>query len=1090
MNRDRWVQVEELFHDTLQRGDDQRSSFLHDVAGDDSELIREVQSLLEAHERSSRMLDAPAHGGVSKLLDLSPDLDINDPVGTRLGAYRITATLDAGGMGVVYKAVRDDDAYQKEVAIKLVRRSLIGSSASKREELTRRFQIERQVLASLDHPYIARLIDGGTTNDNRPYFVMDLVDGMPIDAFCDQNSLSIRRRLELFLKVCDAVQHAHQNLVIHRDLKPGNILITDTGDPKLLDFGLAKLLVPRGSGFESAVTVSHEFMGTFAFAAPEQVADTIGATDTRSDVYALGMILYLLLTGAHAYDLKGTMTETVRRILEEQPAPPSKLNRAIDDELDTIVLKVLAKEQARRYRSAGDLRDDLQRYLDGDAILAKADSGWYVLRKNVHRYRKPLAAALIIVLLVAAFAVIATVQAMHLADQRSALADALRASNIDRGRMNARAGTLTLAEQFIWPQHLERNDRLSHWALWEAYAQQPCIRTVAHDQLDMRRPLVSRDGRLATYDDFNGPAVPILNMDTGATQRTLEQAHGMFATLAFSYDSRFLFSATVSGTLERWNLYTDEPPIVVYDYGPDTALQFCVSHDDSQIACAGEFGLEIRRVDDGALVQQLSRDPMNVRTMMFSPDAAHLVCADASEVFTVWDVSARQVRKRIAASTRAKKTIAMSADNRYCAIDIGATTVGVYDLETLRQVTVVDEPKGWITSIDFHPTLSEPWLLSVTSMDKLALLVDVPSGHVRSRYAGHTSAMNPAWFTDDGTRLVTAGRDGAIRFWECAPWMCESTWPQREGNVFNLKLSPDGTTLAACYGGSSHVVRLLDPNDGTVRDVFHGHNDIVSSVAYDPTGQYLASSSYDGTVRIWPLNEPDGTTTTSIDISETRANAVTVSPDGQSLAVVDDTVRISIVDVNSGAITRQFPFEGRRIPSVSWNPQSSTIAVALMVDPGVVLIDAARGSQRPLEESIGACRIVRFSPDGSLLAAGAEDGAVHVWQMSSDATIDSHSVFSGHQQDVFALSFSPDGSLLATSGRSGAIRLWDIETGSEFVRLPGHPDMVFTLEFNRDGTKLFSAGRDTMIRVWDLKYYDSHIQGNASFQRARNSEAR
>jgi len=164
------------------------------------------------------------------------------------------------------------------------------------------------------------------------------------------------------------------------------------------------------------------------------------------------------------------------------------------------------------------------------------------------------------------------------------------------------------------------------------------------------------------------------------------------------------------------------------------------------------------------------------------------------------------------------------------------------------------------------------------------------------------------------------------------------------------------------------------------------------------------------------------------------------------------------------------------------------IAVALMTVPGVVLIDVDTDAQQPVDQNLGRCRIVRYSPDGSLLAAGAEDGSVHLWPMTDDAPLDTYTVLSGHQQDVFALSVSPDGELLATSGRSGGIRMWNLESGSELLRFPGHPDMVFTLTFNGDGTKLVSAGRDTMIRLWDLAYYDAHIAGNEAFQRARGAD--
>src|SRR5262245_58707602 len=259
MDEHRWQRIDELFQKALDREARERSAFIRSIAGDDHDLIREVRSLLVAHELPKPFLDEPAHGGASRLLRLDTQSDLDDPVGSRIGPWRITRALAAGGMGAVYHAVRDDDAFHKQVAIKLVRRGLLGSSAARGEELIRRFHIERQALANLDHPSIARLIDGGTSADGRPYLVMEYVEGVTIDAFCEKHNLSIRQRLELFGAVCEAVQHAHQNLVIHRDLKPGNILVTADGVPKLLDFGLAKLLDPHRNALAGHVTATGEF---------------------------------------------------------------------------------------------------------------------------------------------------------------------------------------------------------------------------------------------------------------------------------------------------------------------------------------------------------------------------------------------------------------------------------------------------------------------------------------------------------------------------------------------------------------------------------------------------------------------------------------------------------------------------------------------------------------------------------------------------------------------------------------------------------------------------------------------------------------
>ncbi|MGE3887800.1 MAG: protein kinase [Vicinamibacterales bacterium] len=345
----------------------------------------------------------------------------------RVGVYRIVRELGQGGMGAVYLAVRDDDAFHKRVALKILKRGMDT------EAIVRRFRTERQILAGLDHPNIARLFDGGTTDDGRPYLVMEYVEGAPLLEYADGRHLDVPSRLGLFLQVCAAVQHAHQNLVIHRDLKPGNVLVSPEGAPKLLDFGIAKLLNPELAGHTLAPTMPGLQFMTPEYASPEQVrGDTV---TTASDVYSLGVILYELLTGRRPYELEGrNLSEIVRVVCETEPPRPSvavtrpvdprapaetratgstpaggsprstwvpdpqKLRRRLEGDLDNIVLKALSKEPARRYASVDHLADDVRRHLAGHPVLARQDTLGYRAAKFVRRHRGAVIAAAAVVL--------------------------------------------------------------------------------------------------------------------------------------------------------------------------------------------------------------------------------------------------------------------------------------------------------------------------------------------------------------------------------------------------------------------------------------------------------------------------------------------------------------------------------------------------------------------------------------------------------------------------------------------------------------------------------------------------------------------
>jgi non-specific serine/threonine protein kinase/serine/threonine-protein kinase len=390
-----WQRPKEVFLAALARPPELRSAFLDEACGGDDELRREVDSLLAAHDAAGSFLSNPIGLDTDGAEEAGPPEESGPE---RIGPYRILDTIAHGGMGTVYRAVRDDDAFHKTVALKLVR----GGRHSEYSE--RRFRQERQILARLEHPNIATVLDGGTAEDGQPYLVMEYVEGQPITRFCAAQGLGIRERLALFRTVCGAVQYAHQNLVIHRDIKPANVLVDGHGVPKLLDFGIAKLLA-SGVDPDLAPTDTVLPMMTLEYASPEQVKGQ--PVTTASDVYSLGVLLYELLAGRRPYEVKTDSLEAiVRTICETEPRAPSAAvtgptlppaSQLLGD-LDTIVLKALRKEPERRYRTAHDLSEDLRRHLDGLPVTARADTIGYRAGKFVLRHRIPVAAGVLLIL--------------------------------------------------------------------------------------------------------------------------------------------------------------------------------------------------------------------------------------------------------------------------------------------------------------------------------------------------------------------------------------------------------------------------------------------------------------------------------------------------------------------------------------------------------------------------------------------------------------------------------------------------------------------------------------------------------------------
>ncbi|HYC33427.1 MAG TPA: serine/threonine-protein kinase, partial [Gemmatimonadales bacterium] len=387
MNGSRFERLEALFHEALPRSPAERAILLERVCRDDPALGVEVERLLEAHDRAGAFIQVPAA--------TIPGLG-NEPIaGRRIGPYRVVRELGRGGMGAVYLAERADGAFAQRVAIKLIKRGMDT------DHVLARFRAERQILASLDHPNIARLLDGGSTEQGVPFFAMEFIEGEPIDAYADRLSLSVEDRLRLFLQVCGAVTYAHQHLVIHRDIKPLNILVTSDGTPKLLDFGIAKVLHAEGEDATSTVTGLR--LLTPEYASPEQV-DGRHAT-TVSDVYSLGVVLYELLTGRSPYRPRSrTPLDVVEAVRTTDPDRPSaaggteKLRKRLRGDLDTILLTALRKEAARRYQSVEQLAADLRRHLDGLPVRARPDTFRYRAGKFVRRNRVAVAAGALVVL--------------------------------------------------------------------------------------------------------------------------------------------------------------------------------------------------------------------------------------------------------------------------------------------------------------------------------------------------------------------------------------------------------------------------------------------------------------------------------------------------------------------------------------------------------------------------------------------------------------------------------------------------------------------------------------------------------------------
>ncbi|HYT74912.1 MAG TPA: serine/threonine-protein kinase [Vicinamibacterales bacterium] len=503
---DLWRRIKAVASAALDLDLPSRTAYVDRACAGDVRLRAEVESLLASTVAATPYFETPGGGGTATLFSS----------GSRIGPYRLVRELATGGMGSVYLAEREDGDFRQRVAIKIVRGGFANSF------LLERFREERRILASLEHPNIARLLDGGATDTGLPYVVMEFVEGESIDQFCARRRLSLSERLAVFKQVCAAVQYAHQHLVVHRDIKAANILVTDDGTPKLLDFGIAKLLDPGAArGFAPHTTVR---VMTPESASPEQVSGR--PVTVASDVYALGVLLYRVLTGASPYRVASDReTDLIRAVCEETPEPPSrnpggKGNR-IPADVDMIVMKALRKEPERRYESPGQLSDDIQRFLDGRPVLASPDSIRYRAGKFVRRHRVAVVAAAAVALALIA-GVGATVWQARVAERERMRAQ--RQFNAVRGLAQSVLGELhdavqklpgsTVAQEILLRRGTEYLDALSA--------------EVKNDDA-LRREVADGYVRLATVQGMNG--LPNLG-DREATRASLRKAVALFEPMA------------------------------------------------------------------------------------------------------------------------------------------------------------------------------------------------------------------------------------------------------------------------------------------------------------------------------------------------------------------------------------------------------------------------------------------------------------------------------------------------------------------------------------------------------------------------------